>query len=222
MIDTDDLTTRLQQQMRTATADDVAPADLLHRVHRSNTRRRHRTYGVVATVVALSGAAALALPGVGADAPGPARLAAPAAPSVAGQLSVLRADSGQTSLQVQVNGSLRTELIELPGYLRNSGTTPLLLLDLSVPGTSLRGDFPVQTLAPGGERPLTLVRTVDCADEPDLPATLDVRVRIRTADQETSVLLPLPEEVVSNYRNTHACTPQRRALDDAEAQTQES
>lgn len=219
MIDTDDVRTRLQEQMRAATAGEVAPPDLLGRVHRGNARRRHRNWGLGAIGVLLAGVATVALQ---VDVrPPPAQLAAPSAPPAAEQLSIVRADAGRTSLRVKVVGRLRTEQVELPGYIRNSGATPVLLLDAAVPGTSLRGDFPVQTLAPGGERPLTLVRSVDCTADPDLPSVLDLRLRVRTAGRERTVLLPLPEAVVSNYRSTHACSPERRAADDEEARAQQ-
>lgn len=220
MIDTDDVRTRLQEQMRVATAGDSAPPDLLERVHRGAARRRQRAWGAGLTLVVLAGAGALALPQIDLR-PAPAELAAPAAPPATELLSVFRADAGRTSLRVQVEGLLRTEQVELPGYVRNTGTTPVVLLEAAVPGTSLRADFPVQSLAPGGERPLTLIRSVDCTTDPDLPAQLDLRLRIRTADGERTVLLPLPETVVSNYRNSHACSPERRAADDEEAEAQQ-
>ena len=221
MIDTDDITTRLRSQMHTATAADVAPADLLDRVHRTAARRRHRRHGALALSAIAAAAAAVALPATDRSAP-PARLAATPAPSGADDLTLLRADSGRTALRVTVNGELRTEQVELPGYLHNSGPAPLTVLSISVPGTTLTGDFPSQVLAPGGDRPLTLARTVDCDADPALPTQLDLRVRLSAAGQESSLLLPLPESVVSSYRASHACSAQRRAADDAEAQSRPS
>jgi hypothetical protein len=218
MIDDDDITTRLRSQMHTATAADVAPADLLDRVHRAAARRRHRRHGALALSAVAAAAAVVALPAADRSAP-PARLAATPDPSGADGLTVLRADSGRTALRVTVDGKLRTEQVELPGYLHNAGPAPVTVLSISVPRSTLTGDFPPQVLAPGGDRPLTLVRKVNCDADPALPTQLDLRVRLSAAGQETSVLLPLPESVVSNYRTSHACSPQRRAADDAAAQS---
>lgn len=212
----DDLPGRLRAQMREATATDMAPPDLLDRVHRSVARRRHRQVGALAASAVGAAVVVVALPPQGGP-PEPARLAAPSSPTV--ELSVVRADAGRLSVSVQVDGQVRTERVELPGFVRNAGEEPVTVVGMTVVGTGLEADFPRQVLAPGGERPLTLVRVVDCDAAAALPAELVLRVSSVSAGSETSVLLALPEEVVALYRQGHACTPELRSADDAEAAT---
>jgi hypothetical protein len=89
---------------------------------------------------------------------------------------------------------------------------------MAVPGTGLQAQFPEQlTLVPGGRLPLTLTRSANCDTDPALPAQLDLRVTVAGQSGPTSVLLPLPEEVVAMYRSSHACSPERSIADDAEA-----
>lgn len=221
MTDLDDLPGRLRSQMLDATAADVARPDLLDRVHRSASRHRSRNIGALAVLVAIAGLAVAALPAPGSSPePEPERLAGPQAADAG--LSVVRADGGQLSISVTIDGQLRTERVELPGYVRNNGTTPITLLGMSVPGTDLQADFPGQALAPGGKRPLSLTRVVDCTLDPSLPSQLDLRVAVLAPAGSSSVLLPVPEEVMVLYRQSHACSQERRAADDAEARAAEA
>lgn len=216
MNELDDLPARLRSQMHAATATDLAPPDLLQRVHRSVARRRQRTTGTLGALAVAAGLAAVALP-LSLASPEPERLAAP--PSPAEVLSVVRSGgSGRLSVESSSADDLRTERVELPGYVSNNGQEPLTVLAMSVPGTGLQSDLTQQpNLVPGGTLPLSLSRAVDCQTDPSLPARLDLRVSVRGSGGTTSVLLPLPEEVVALYRRGHACSPERRAADDAEA-----
>lgn len=226
MTDLDYLSDQLRSQMRTATAADIAPPDLLERVNRSAARRRQRNTGAFATLVIASGLAAMALPNQGAS-PEPERLGGPdvrtegdtAVTAPADGLSIVRADGGSLAVEVgSYAGQVRTERAQLPGYLRNSSRTAVTVLEMSVPGTTLMADLPQPVkLVAGGRLPLTLVRRVDCNAEPSLPSELNIRVFVTGANGRTSVLLPLPEEVVALYRTGHACSQERRAADDAEA-----
>lgn len=215
MSDLEDLPGRLASQMHTATAADIAPPDLLERVHRAAARRRHRNAGALAMAAIAAGVAVVALP-TPERSPEPERLAGPTSP--ASDLSVVRSDSGRLGGSVTVDGELREERVELPGYLRNNADQPVTVLSMTVPGTGLQAQFPEQlTLVPGGKVPLTLTRSVDCDTGPALPAQFDLRVAVAGQSGPTSVLLPLPEEVVALYRVSHACSPERRVADEAEA-----
>lgn len=222
MSDLDDLPGRLRSQMHAATAADVAPADLLARVHRAVDHRRHRNAGAAAVLVVTAGAAAAAV-STATPWQAPERLAT--APPPAGQsapaqvLSVVRSGgSAQVSVESSSDRDQRTEQVGLPGYVVNNGDAPLAVLGMSVPGTGLQAAWPGElSLVPGGRLPLTLTRAVDCDAQPTLPAQLDLRIAARGPAGSTTVLLPLPEEVVALYRDAHACSPQRRAADDAEA-----
>lgn len=216
MNDLDDLPARLRSQMHAATAADLAPPDLLERVHRGAARRRRRSVGGLAVAASAVGLAVVALPAPEPSSE-PGRLAAP--PPRTGELSVVRSDNGQLSVEVMsTDGVLRTERVGLPGFVRNNGDVPVTVLAMSVPGTELRAELAQQpVLVPGGRLPLTLTRQVDCDAEPAVPALVDLRVDVRAPSGSTSLLLPLPPEVVALYRDAHACSEQRRAADDAEA-----
>ena len=227
MTNLDDLPARLRSQMRAATATDIAPPDMLDRVHRAATQRRQRSTGAVAAVAVAAGLAVVALPGQGpsrepdqlaGQPPHGGQGAEPMPPG--GALSVVRSDSGSLAVEVGgKEGDPRTERVQLPGYLRNNTAESVTVVAMTVPGTRLRADLPQPVeLVPGGRLPFTLVRLLDCDAEPSLPGVLDLRVTAVGVNGQTSVLLPLPEEVVALYRSAHACSEERRAADDAEAE----
>lgn len=217
MTDVDDLPVRLRAQMRAATAADVAPADLVERVQRAGARRRNRQAVGGAALVGAAVLGGLALPPA-ASTSAPDRLATVPPPGV--ELTLLRNDDGRLSLSTESRSDRpeeRIERVELPGYLRNDSSGSVTVLALAVPGTDLKAPSAPVVLVPDGRLPLSLLRVVDCDASPSLPDRFNLQARVRGPQGESTVLLPLPEEVVTQYRANHACSPARRAADDAEA-----
>lgn len=203
----DAITDRLRAQMTAYTALDVSRSDLLEQVQTGLRRRRRRHLtGVAALALVATGAAALLLPGRSTE---PDRLATPPGSDATLSLQPFGGPAA-ASFSVEDDGTTtRVEQVHLPALLRNDGQRSLTLESFAIPGTDLRTAFDDRVVVPGGRQPLSFTRTVDCTTpNPGLPDS--PRIVVSLADGR-SVVLDLPESVVSTYREFDACAPLPKA-----------
>lgn len=120
-----------------------------------------------------------------------------------------RGDGG--SIAVESDRTTRVERVEFPALLRNDGSGAVTLLSMTIEGTTLKDTFDEQVVVSGGRQPLSFTRVVDCSRPEPLSSKPQLRVRVLGAADVRTVTLPLPEAVVTMYREAHACSSTRAA-----------
>lgn len=199
-----DLPDRLRSEMITYTALDLAPDDLAERVWRLSARRRRRQTVAAGSVAAVLILAVVSLVGPQSPSSSPDRLAAHNAKPDVSLLSLGERFRGSISVETSPGGVL--ERVELPAYIRNNGSEPIRLLEMSIVGTALGESFEERILAPGGRQPLSFVQVLDCSRQATPPADPQLQLRVRTSAGDQVLTLDVPKEVLAMYRLAHGCS----------------